>query len=101
MSDFFIPAGLAHIKKERSKAQALKKTQWWQRKLNERTCYYCEGSFLPAELTMDHKVPLVRGGYSTKANLVTACKACNTEKKYALPSEWAPEASPTSDDDSF
>lgn len=37
---------------------------------------------------MDHRVPLARGGRSTKANLVAACKACNTAKKYLLPAEW-------------
>jgi len=30
---------------------------------------------------MDHLVPLARGGKSIKANLVPACKECNTKKK--------------------
>jgi 5-methylcytosine-specific restriction endonuclease McrA len=37
---------------------------------------------------MDHLVPLVRGGRSTKSNIVTACKDCNNRKKYFLPLEW-------------
>jgi len=37
---------------------------------------------------MDHVVPLTRGGKSTKGNLVPACKACNSKKKYLLPIEW-------------
>jgi 5-methylcytosine-specific restriction enzyme A len=37
---------------------------------------------------MDHIVPLVRGGKSTKGNLVPACKECNNKKKYLLPMEW-------------
>lgn len=37
---------------------------------------------------MDHRVPLVRGGRSTRGNLVAACKPCNTAKKYLLPAEW-------------
>jgi 5-methylcytosine-specific restriction endonuclease McrA len=37
---------------------------------------------------MDHRVPLVRGGRSTKGNLVAACKACNSAKKYLLLTEW-------------
>lgn len=37
---------------------------------------------------MDHLIPLVRGGKSTKNNLVPACKECNMKKKYALPWEW-------------
>lgn len=37
---------------------------------------------------MDHIVPLSRGGKSSRANVVTACKTCNTMKKHLLPMEW-------------
>ncbi len=37
---------------------------------------------------MDHIVPVVRGGKSTRGNVVPACKECNTKKKYMLPLEW-------------
>ena len=90
MSDIFIGASPEHIKKERAKARDLRKSQWWKRKLNEGLCYYCENSFAPSELTMDHKVPLARGGFSTKANLVTACKTCNSDKQNALAVDWKP-----------
>lgn len=42
----------------------------------------------PKELTMEHLVPIIRGGKSTKANVVPACKECNNKKKYLLPIEW-------------
>ena len=38
---------------------------------------------------MDHVVPLIRGGKSTKGNIVPCCKSCNSAKKYMLPIEWA------------
>lgn len=38
---------------------------------------------------MDHLVPVIRGGKSTKGNLVPSCKACNTERKHRLPFETA------------
>ena len=38
---------------------------------------------------MDHKIPLSRGGHSTRENLVPCCKECNSQKKNLLPSEWA------------
>ena len=45
---------------------------------------------MPAqELTMDHIVPIARGGRSTKGNVVPACKECNNTKKQLLPMEWA------------
>lgn len=37
---------------------------------------------------MDHIVPIVRGGKSTKGNVVPACKECNAKKKYQLLMEW-------------
>ena len=37
---------------------------------------------------MDHIVPIARGGKSTKGNVVTSCKACNSKKKQLLPMEW-------------
>jgi len=78
----------ATIRRERSKARELRRTRWWQQKIAQRTCYYC-GKQTPAEeLTMDHIVPLARGGRSTKNNLASACKECNNLKKTMLPMEW-------------
>ncbi len=37
---------------------------------------------------MDHVVPIARGGRTTKGNVVTCCKACNSAKKNLLPMEW-------------
>ena len=76
------------IKRERAKARELRQSQWWKRKSSEGTCYYCKGKFRPAELTMDHIVPIIRGGKSSKGNVVPACKECNSKKKHMLPVEW-------------
>ncbi|HEX2928549.1 MAG TPA: HNH endonuclease, partial [Candidatus Binatia bacterium] len=32
-------------------------------------------------------IPIIRGGKSTKGNLVPSCKKCNSERKYHLPFE--------------
>lgn len=76
------------IKVERQKARELRHSQWWKRRVARGRCYYCGSRFAPAQLTMDHVVPLVRGGKSRKGNLVPACKACNTQKRHLLPVEW-------------
>ena len=87
--DYFISTVTdQEIRKEKQKARNLRKTQWWKRKCAEETCYYCRRKALPGELTMDHIVPIVRGGKSTKNNIVPACKKCNNEKKHSLPIEW-------------
>ena len=76
------------IKKEKQKARELRKTQWWKRKCSEGRCFYCGDSVLPKDLTMDHIIPIIRGGRSTKGNVVPACKECNNKKKHSLPMEW-------------
>lgn len=76
------------IRRERAKARALRQTQWWKRKCSVGSCHYCGKKVKPKELTMDHVVPIIRGGRSTKGNVVAVCKECNDKKKYLLPLEW-------------
>jgi 5-methylcytosine-specific restriction endonuclease McrA len=76
------------IKKEKAKARKLKKSQWWKRRCADGTCYFCKKKVSPKKLTLDHIVPLIRGGKSTKGNVVPACKDCNNKKRYLLPFEW-------------
>lgn len=76
------------LKKERDKARKLRASQWWKRKRSSGICHYCHGHFSPGELTMDHIIPVARGGKSEKFNVVPCCKECNTKKKQMLPAEW-------------
>lgn len=76
-----------HIAKEKQKAKDMRKSSWWKNEIAKGKCHYCDGSFSPDELTMDHALPLVRGGKSTKGNIVPCCKECNNEKKYLTPAE--------------
>lgn len=76
------------INRERGVARDLRRSQWWKRRLAKGVCYYCGRSSSPGDLTMDHVVPVARGGKSTRGNVVPACKACNTTKKQLLPMEW-------------
>jgi len=85
---FLVEVPPGHVRKEKEKARALRKTQWWQRRIAKGRCHYCGASVPPRDLTMDHVVPLVRGGRTTKGNVVPCCKECNNKKKYYLPIEW-------------
>jgi len=78
----------SELVKEKQKARDLRNTPWWRARIADGLCYYCGMTFKPAELTMDHKIPLARGGKSEKINLVPSCKECNNKKKYLLPLEW-------------
>jgi 5-methylcytosine-specific restriction endonuclease McrA len=85
----FVPeATEAEIQREKARARALRASTWWRRRVARGRCGYCGQPTPPRALTMDHRVPLVRGGRSTRSNLVPACKACNSAKKYLLPTEW-------------
>jgi 5-methylcytosine-specific restriction protein A len=75
-------------RRERHKARELRQTQWWKRRCAKGICHYCGRKTAARELTMDHIVPVARGGKSTKGNVVPACKTCNTAKKRLLPMEW-------------
>lgn len=77
----------ARIKKEREKARKLKKSQWWLNLLQKGECHYCGLKFKASQLTMDHVVPLARGGTSTPGNLVPSCKNCNSQKSLDTPVE--------------
>lgn len=80
-------AGEEKFRIEKAKARKLRKSQWWLQKVQEGVCHYCGGKFKPEEITMDHIVPVSRGGKSGKGNIVAACKTCNSQKKYYTPAE--------------
>lgn len=88
IENFFIPADEDHVKREKAKAKTMRKSQWWKNQLGKGQCYYCQERFHPRELTLDHVVPIIRGGKTSKSNVVTCCKECNSQKKYLLPIEW-------------
>jgi len=86
----FIPLDPKHtdpkrIARERSKARELKKTSWWKQKISRGICDYCQKKVRTQDLTMDHIVPLARGGTSVKSNLAVSCKSCNQSKKLSTP----------------
>lgn len=84
---FLVEVAEEQIRRERQKARELRASQWWKCKRAAGICYHCGGKFRPKELTMDHLVPIVRGGKSTKGNVVPSCKKCNSDRKYRLPFE--------------
>ncbi|OQY51971.1 MAG: HNH endonuclease [Desulfobacteraceae bacterium 4572_89] len=88
MDPYFTFGDESVLKKERARARKIRASQWWKRKKSTGICYYCKEVFSPAQLTMDHIIPVARGGKSEKFNLVPCCKECNTRKRNLLPSEW-------------
>jgi 5-methylcytosine-specific restriction enzyme A len=65
----------------------LRQSPWWQAELRRGLCHYCGLTFAPDQLTMDHKVPVARGGRSTRGNVVPCCAGCNRDKRALTPAE--------------
>ena len=82
-----VDADPLHVKREREKARELRKSAWWQRRIQKGLCAYCGKQFPPAALTLDHVVPVARGGRSVKGNVAPSCKECNNKKKLLTPAE--------------
>lgn len=86
--DIFFDTDEQQMRKEREKARELRKQGWWKNRIATGICHYCGRQFPPRELTLDHIVPVARGGRSSRGNCVPACKQCNNNKKDLLPLEW-------------
>jgi 5-methylcytosine-specific restriction endonuclease McrA len=88
MSEHYAPVDADELKRQRARARALRASPWWKRRVSTGICYYCRRQVGPRALTMDHLVPLGRGGTSVRGNVVPACKDCNSRKQGLLPIEW-------------
>lgn len=77
----------AHAARERARARELRRTAWWRQQVQRGVCHYCGKHVGAARLTLDHVVPVARGGRITKGNAVPACAACNREKRALTPAE--------------
>lgn len=82
-----IQADPVHVKREREKARALRKSDWWREQLRRGICHYCGKEVGAEALTMDHVVPVARGGRSVRTNCVPCCKECNNSKRARTPAE--------------
>ncbi|MBM4268151.1 MAG: HNH endonuclease [Deltaproteobacteria bacterium] len=87
---FLVPVDEQHIRTERARARELRESQWWKRQRADGICHYCGQNVGARALTMDHKLPIIRGGRSTRGNVVPACKPCNDAKKHGSPLGWEP-----------
>jgi 5-methylcytosine-specific restriction enzyme A len=86
--DYYAPLDPDALKRARARARELRQSAWWKRRIADGVCYYCRARVGPRRLTMDHLVPLGRGGRSVRGNVVPACLACNQRKKALVPVEW-------------
>lgn len=95
---WYQPVDEQHIRRERAKARALRASPWWKAQLAQGRCHHCGQAFPPEALTMDHLIPVARGGTSSKGNVVPACFSCNQAKAAQTPAEQVLESLGLGDD---
>lgn len=88
MSEWWLAVPPEVLRRERTRSRELRQSPWWKRRIADGVCFYCQQRVGRLGLTMDHVVPLARGGKGVRGNVVPACKDCNTRKKSLLPVEW-------------
>ncbi|MBF0370921.1 MAG: HNH endonuclease [Magnetococcales bacterium] len=86
--DSFFQGDPDQMERERKKAREMKRSPWWKNRIGNGVCTYCTERFHPKELTLDHVVPLVKGGRTSKSNCVPACHQCNQDKRHMAAGEW-------------
>lgn len=59
-----------------------------KRNIMERDAYTCQYCGTSENLTIDHVLPVSRGGKNTWGNMITCCWKCNNEKNNRTPEEW-------------
>lgn len=89
MTEWVQMADPDHIKKERAKTREMKASLWWRQQLGKGICYHCEEKFPKEDLTLDHLIPISRGGKTNKNNVVVSCRSCNASKKHFTRAELA------------
>ena len=74
-------AKLASTNTTASMREAVERVEWRNkiRAKHEEKCVYC-GCTNPLYLTIDHKLPIIRGGTDDEQNLTIACFPCNSLK---------------------
>lgn len=51
-------------------------------------CYFCKQQIVREERTMEHLIPLSRGGPHSASNIVMSCKSCNSSKTSKTEEEY-------------
>ncbi|MDU5261347.1 MAG: HNH endonuclease, partial [Clostridium celatum] len=57
-------------------------------KKSNKRCYYCNHGVKESYRTIDHKIPVSRGGFTIPENLVMSCEKCNIEKGFLTEEEY-------------
>lgn len=57
-------------------------------KRDNKKCFFCDKKLKYRQITLDHYLPLSKGGINEVFNMVTSCKKCNKYKKDNIPRDY-------------
>lgn len=60
-------------------------------KYTQKKCFYCGIELNYSNFSIDHKIPVVKGGTNCNENLVACCLYCNSRKKTKTAEEYLEE----------
>lgn len=75
-------------RKQKRRKKPYRPQDKWKLFKQSNRCHYCDLELDYYEATIDHVIPLSRGGSDLIENKVIACGVCNQEKGNLLVSEW-------------
>jgi len=78
-------ACLAYYHRKRSSSDLDKSTDAYVAWLMLQNCFYCGAK---GKMTIDHVIPISRGGKHVADNIVPACQSCNSSKGAKPLEEW-------------
>jgi hypothetical protein len=104
-------AGIHHVSPEKAIAMALtppplqkekvvrRRREFYRKHLNrmfakDRHCYWCHEEIARPDASVDHRIPLKRGGLDNASNFVLAHKTCNHARGHDMPEVKNRKAAP-------
>lgn len=55
---------------------------------DQQECFYCKRYLSLKQSTLDHKLPIMRGGFTTMNNIILSCLWCNLDKSCLTDEEY-------------
>lgn len=77
--DSYKPRFISKVKRGRNWIPKAVRSEVYDR--DQCICQYCHKKVIPSKLTIEHVIPVSKGGIDDIINYITVCRSCNSSKK--------------------